>query len=108
MENLKLFSLLKTFTQNEVAEFEDFVRSPFHNKLMTVIKFFDVIKEYYPEFQNDHFTKENIYSKIYEKERYNDELIRTLISRLLGLAEDYLGHAGMYKDVISKKRFLLR
>src|SRR5437773_1200291 len=34
--------------------------------------------------------------------------MRTLISRLLKLAEDYLGHIGMYKDNINKNRCLLR
>jgi hypothetical protein len=54
MKDLKLISLLKTFSKTEIKEFEKFLQSPYLNTSGEYIfKFFNSIKKYYPEFESD-------------------------------------------------------
>lgn len=92
MKDLKLILLLKTFNKKEIKEFEKFLQSPFLNTSGEYItKFFDTLKKYYPDFNSENFTRENIFREIYPKERYNDARMRKLVSETLKFVLDYLG-----------------
>ena len=69
MKNTKLIQLLGTFTTAEMNELGKFVRSPFHNESPKMIKLYDALKKYHPDFENKKFTKENIFSMIYSSRR---------------------------------------
>lgn len=108
MENTRLIGLLRTFSKQEINEFGDFVNSPFHNKRTMVSKFYEQIREYYPGFNDPLMTKENIFKKMYCKEKYNDDLTRNLISHLFKLAEEFLAYKAISEDTFIKKKYLLR
>ena len=92
MKDLKLTSLLKTFSKQEIKDFEKYLQSPFLNTSGEyILKFFETVKKYYPGFDSDNFTKQNIFKEIYPKEKYNDARMRKLTSETMKLIQDYLG-----------------
>ncbi len=109
MKDLKLILLLKTFSKQELKEFEKFLESPFLNTSGEYItKFFNVIKKYFPGFDSPSFTKENIFSEIYPREKYNDPRMRKLNSETMKLALDFLGTKQFLNDEQTKGRYILK
>ncbi|MEO8447354.1 MAG: hypothetical protein ABI528_07660 [bacterium] len=86
----KLIDLLKTFTQPEFSEFGKFLNSPFHNESQTMIRLYNCFKKYFPGFDSEHFTKENIYSELYGDVKFDDKKHRERFSDMHKLSEEYL------------------
>jgi len=87
-----LIRLLKTFTKSDLREFEKFVLSPYHNNRSDVTRFFYEIKKYYPDFERKDFSKQVIFTKLYPKTEYKDDVLRRLQSNLFKLGESYIAH----------------
>ncbi|MBK8380329.1 MAG: hypothetical protein IPL16_00225 [Ignavibacteria bacterium] len=88
--NTGIINLFRQFSKKEIYGFEKFIRSPFYNNHSTLIKLFNELKRYYPEFNNNKLTKENLFSKVNKGKRYNDVVFRKYISNLTKLADEYL------------------
>ena len=87
-------------------ELGKFVNSPFHNESQKMIKLYDVLKKYHPDFENKKFTKENIFNSLYEdgKESYNDKKMRDRLSDMLKLTEEYLAYIDLKQNTLEFKR----
>lgn len=107
LSNSNIIQLLKTFSKNEIREFDKFVHSPFLNNRAEVTTFFDRIKKYFPSFEQKDFTKEVIYSSLYPGSKYRDDVIRRLCSNLFKLAEDYLSYNHYRQEKFNQHRNLL-
>lgn len=92
MINSNVVDLIKTFSKEEVEEFESFVKSEFFNTHKPVIQCFEFFKKFYPDFERDDFSKENLFNKIYPGKKYNDTNVRVNLSELLKLAEKFLSY----------------
>ncbi|MGB4851111.1 MAG: hypothetical protein WBQ38_02250 [Ignavibacteria bacterium] len=102
----QLIELLKTFSAKEIMWFGKFLNSPYFNNRKMLIKLFLVLKRYYPEFEGRKFTKEDIYSSVYGKIKYNDSTFRNLMSDLLQLTLQFVKLEGIEKNVIESDLFL--
>lgn len=94
----KVIDILKTFTNDELKSFRDFLNSPFHNKNKNVIKLFSALKEYYPDFDSDKLSKEKVYNKLFKGKKYNDLVMRILLSNLVTLLEKFFVLKELDKD----------
>lgn len=90
MKNTKLVSLLKSFSAAETAKFEEFVSSPFFNKNKNLVNLCSNILKYYPDFDSELFTEEQVYKKVYPGEKFDYFKIKNTISDLLALALKFL------------------
>ncbi|NOS85759.1 MAG: hypothetical protein HOP31_11510 [Ignavibacteria bacterium] len=90
MENTKLIKLLRTFSKDELRNFESFIRSPYFNNGAYLVKFFEETKKFGPKFSSIHFTKEKIFEKLQPSAVYNDAYMRKIISNLTKLADEFL------------------
>ncbi len=90
MKNSKLTSLLSKLSPKEFKEFGKFIKSPYFNTNVNIVKFYDLIAKHFPDFANEKLTRENIYFHIYPGEKYNDSTARGLISSLLKLGEEFV------------------
>lgn len=88
-------------------EFGKFIHSPFHNESEKMIKLYNFIKKYFPEFNDKNFTKENIYHELYGDGEYEDKKIRDRCSDMLKLAEEYLAILELKSDPYSFRKFSL-
>lgn len=90
MKNTKLISLLKTFTKAELVKFKDFVQSPYFNKNRLIIKTYEELSKYSPEFDSPDFTEQNVYLKVFGIEKFDYFKIRNIFSDIYQLALSFL------------------
>lgn len=102
-----LIEILGKFTPKEMKEFDEYVHSPFFNKNQSVIQFFDYLRKQYPIFEPGKINKKVIYSSIFPGVEYNDGFMRTLMSGLCTLAENYLSYLRYKSNKFVDKHFLL-
>lgn len=87
-----LVKFLKLLSKDEMKEFSKFVQSPFHNNRSEVMVFFNEIRQFHPAFNQKNFSKEIIYSKLYSKKKYDDDVMRRLSSNLFKLGEEFISY----------------
>lgn len=107
MQNTRLIELLSTFKEKELLGLEDLISSKFFNKNPQIIELFTHIKKHYPDFTSDDLLKQNLYTKIFGRNKYNDEIMRTLISGLMKLTKKYLVQLELEKRFHDGNLFLL-
>jgi hypothetical protein len=89
MHETRLIRILKTFSEEEFKNFGKFIASPYFTTGRDVTPLYKVLKNYYPEFTGKGLQKEQVFSKL-GKGKYNEQLMRILISDLYKLAIEYL------------------
>ncbi len=90
MNNSKLIQILRTFSKDEWADFEKLVESSFFNKGRNLIPFVKALKKFYPDFSGKKLTKEYLYLTVHKGKTYNDYTMKSSLSRLVTLAEEFL------------------
>ncbi|HMS65790.1 MAG TPA: hypothetical protein PKD83_11125 [Ignavibacteria bacterium] len=86
---MKVFSKLSLIRENEWKDFEKFASSPYFNNGRDYIPLINFLKKFYPEFNSEDLTGENIYKKLYKGKDYNENVIKTVISGLSKITEDF-------------------
>lgn len=110
MKDFKIIDLLKTFTAEELKDFEKFILSPLFRK-RDVTDLFDVLKPFYPVFDDKKFTSEYVYKKLFPDKKYNssksDSHLRTLASDLFLSGKEFLIHIELNNHQNFRDSFLL-
>lgn len=104
----KIFGIYRSFSYEDIRRFEDFLLSPYHNKSQKVIKLFKTIIQYYPLFTDSSLTKENICRNINPSGKYNDSTLRSILSRLFYLTEEFFISENFNKNKIDRYNFLIK
>ena len=107
MHKSSLLEILRTFTKQELLKFEDFVRSPYHNKKENVVKLFLEIKNCAPDFPEDKLSKEKVWKIIFPDKEYNYGIMKNLIFDLNKLTERYIILVKFEEDKLSESKYLL-
>ncbi len=107
MVKSNLVELVKTFSPREIKEFGEYLASPFFNKNEGVIKLYDHLRKYFPDFDEKNMQKEFVFTKIFPNADYNDGFMRTLMFNLNKLAEDFLTYREFTSDSFSTDKYLL-
>lgn len=106
MIKYSVISILKTFSGKELIQFEEFIKTPFHNKNSKLIQLFDELRKYYPEYSSGDLTKENLFIKLMGKAKYKESYIRNLFSDLNIQAEKFLQYNLISKNNNYEKLFI--
>ena len=102
-----VIKILKTFSKQDMKEFGLFVQSPFFNTNQSVIKLFEQIKKFHPEFEEKIPGKELLFEKTFGKIKYDDSFMRVTVFRLLELAKEFLIHRNLKRNHLLKETILL-
>ena len=105
MKNILLIRILRSFTKNEIIQFDEFLRSPFYNKKPNAVKFFETLKKHSPDYEGEMLGKENIWKQLYPEKKYNWGVLKNLIFDLTKLSEKFI-EVMQYEDNITEKDFL--
>ncbi len=85
-----VLEMLRSFDRDELMLFEDFLKSPYHNKNNNVIKLFNSIKKYCPDFDNENLDKEIVWKNLYPEKKYNYGVMKNLIHELSKLGMKFI------------------
>lgn len=91
MKGSKLLELYSALDGQEIRQLEDFYASPYFNKNEGVLKIFRLLKDEWPEFDDDAVDRYLIWHKAFPKRAFDDNEFRYLNSTLLKLAEQFIG-----------------
>lgn len=92
MQQFKAFRILSSLNEQEYAEFNRFINSPYFNRSKELVKFFTKVKNYYPAFDNSSLQPEKIYKKLYPQKVFNEGTIKNLFTDLGNIAERFLAY----------------
>lgn len=101
MENSQLVVILRSLSKSEFREFGRFVQSPYFNNRDEVIRLYDVLKAYYPQFNSKHLTKQEIFGAIYPEKKFSDVLMRKLLSLMINQAMSFLAISGLQENELN-------
>ncbi|HWA06760.1 MAG TPA: hypothetical protein VG961_09445 [Ignavibacteria bacterium] len=107
MLKTNFIDVIRSFSKEEIKKFADFADSQYHNSSKSVARLAELVKKYYPDFENRNFTKEKIFAKVFSSGAYNDQVMRNLMSDALQLCYDFLASEWLSNDSTVKTRFLL-
>lgn len=107
MHKSKLITVLKSFSKDEIKEFDKFLDSPFFGCKKFVLNFYRVLVSYYPGFNEKKIDKKKIFRILYDDKEYNDGLVRRIISDLLTYSEKYLIQKNFQENIIFKNKCFL-
>lgn len=82
--------ILKTFSNEDLVKFRDFVSSPYHNKISNIVKLFDQLKKYSPEFNDKNLSDESIWEKLFPGKDYHYGNMKNLLHEFSKLCEKYI------------------
>ena len=60
----KFVLTIKTLGEDELKAFENWLRSPWCNSNKNLIRLFEQLKKYYPQFKTNKLTKEKLFRKV--------------------------------------------
>lgn len=98
MKESIFIELLKSFSPKDINKFKKFIKSPYFNNRKIIHTLYNEIVKYYPHFNNEIFTKKQLYFAITKKKKYNDNTIRGLLSVLDKLAYIFIGAESISKN----------
>ncbi len=99
MKNSKLIHLLKTFTKEEFRSFGKFAGSPYFYKDKVIVKLYNSLKSFYPEFNSDKLTKESLFREMYPARIHNNSYMKYLMSEMFGMGKKFLAYNTIEKDL---------
>lgn len=108
MKQTNIIQLLKCLSKEEIREFGKFVNSSFHNNRKDVIRFFDLIKAYYPSFDEKYMNNKTLFGQLYPDRSYKEDVTMRLSSHLYNLGKDYLTIRNLRNDKYFSKYHLLK
>lgn len=112
MLNSKLATILCSFSQDEMKEFEKFT-STFFTAGRNAQPLLKILKINHPDFNEHNISKENIFKQLYPGQEYNDKSMRAMIVSLTKATEEFLIYKNLSKndvlrDLILQKELLSR
>lgn len=110
--NIKLHSLLSSFSKDDFKQFRLFAASPFFTSgknypLEKIHSLIELIRKYFPKLEHESLSKENIFTTLYGTKKYNDTVLRNLFSDLTALAKDFLRYKKYSTQQFEKEHNLL-
>ncbi len=76
----QLSFILQTLSKSEFSQFGNFIKSPYFNNRSEVIRFYESIKKYYPDFNFSVKVRESVFQEVYPGKKFSDVLMRKLFS----------------------------
>ena len=108
MPDLNTILLLKNLSSAEVNLFRQFLNSPYHNRSKKIIKLYNTLIKFYPEFNGRKLTKKYIMEQISPGTEYNDSTFRALMHDLYSLAQSFLVNESLKNNLTDNTLLLLK
>lgn len=109
MKQSKLIQLLKTCAPEDWRRFKKLLQSPFFTTNENLLRLYNILKQYHPEFDSPKLEKEKIYARVYPATiRYDSKKMRALMAEFTKLMEDYFLIRAMEQSNYERKKRLIK
>jgi len=102
----RFVKLLKTFSEQDLKQFERFLHSPYHNRSQQCIDVFDALLHYLTKERVEDLSKAALCDKIF-KDTKKINTLEVILSKLTRLAEEFIVLEHLDKKPYMKKHLLL-
>ncbi len=102
----KITEVLKSLNPKEFRKLGMFISSPYHNTNAALLKLYNLLKNYYPAFNTNNLSKEEIFSYLYPDKSFKDGTIRNLFSDFNALVLRFITEINFENDIYDKKNRL--
>ncbi len=107
-----LLKIIKTLNNEEFKRLNKFLLSPYFNKRKKIFEYFKIILFFKPDFNSSLLTKEFIWQKANPQLAYNDDTLRSQLSKLNSLIRKFIiieglnsnGKGGDILEELSKRK----
>lgn len=93
-----LVKIIKTLNNEEIKRLNKFLLSPYFNKRRKIIEYFKIILSFKQDFDSSILTKEFIWQKANPQLAYNDDTLRSQLSKLTSLIRKFIIIEGLNSD----------
>lgn len=107
IENNKLLRLFKLLNKVETRRFKKLLQSPFFTTNSHLLKLYDYLIKYYPDFAHPKLTKALIFTYLFPNRAYNDNKLRMLLREFTRLLEDFLVIKEVRENEFERKKRLV-
>jgi hypothetical protein len=90
MQKSKVILLLQTMSDQELTQFDRFLRSPYFNQNEELIRLFDAIKAFHPEYSTPTLSQTALFERLFPGQPYHGKTLGYLLSDLNKLIEHFL------------------
>lgn len=90
LQEFKFIKIIKTFSTKELNGFRDFIECAYFNKNEKLVKFYDYILKFKPDFESRNFSPEKLFKFTFGKEVYNYAKLKHYFNYAFELLEDYI------------------
>ena len=106
MKENKLIQQLKLLSAEEFKQFYPFLRSTYFTNSKGVVKMFEWLRKFYPNFDAKQLNKATLFQKLFPKQTYSDIKLRNLFTKLNKILESYLIQKYYEQHAYEKKKIL--
>jgi len=103
MHNNVSIELLKSFSEEELKNFGEYISCSLFNKRKELIKLYSVIIMCRPDFKDPVLNREKLFKKLYPKSKYHDQTLRSRMAELSSLIRGFLIYIHLQKNPFQQK-----
>lgn len=108
LQEFKFIKILKTLTTKELNGFRDFIECSYFNKNEKLVKFYDYILKFKPDFESRNFTKEKLFKFTFGKEEFDYAKLKHYFNYAFELLEDFIVYNEISENSKERDFTLLR
>ncbi len=100
LQEFKFIKILKTLSTKELKGFRDFIECSYFNKNEKLVKFYDYVLKFKPDFESRNFTKEKLFKFTFGKEEFDYAKLKHYFNYSFELLEDFI----VYNETIKNQK----
>lgn len=108
MHSSRLIKLLKTLEEEELKRLLKFLKSPFYNANPRIVKLYEYLRKYHPEYQSSKLQKEKVFARIFPNKPFDYSKFTNLMSDFSQLLEEYLTLLEYKQDPFQQQKMLAK
>ncbi|HRE41891.1 MAG TPA: hypothetical protein PLG90_11215 [Ignavibacteria bacterium] len=107
MKNNISIQILRSFSKNDLKDFEDFINSTYHNSNKKITILFGVIKNSFKAQNDNLLERESLFKKLYAGKEFNNQILKNLFSEFHKLIRQYLAIKHIDRNLPQQNLFFI-
>lgn len=103
MHNNISVELIKTFSDEDVKNFREYIKCTLFNKRKELVRLYEIIVKCRPDFNASILQREKLFKKLYPHSIFDEQTLRTRMTELSSLIKGYFALAYMQKSSFRHK-----